>query len=307
MAENLSGHFQRKNRIALFIALCGFLLAGCSEKKEDQARAPTGQIIAHVGNDDITRQELENEFRWADIPAEKWEDGATVKRILDEVVVRKYLKQQALAAHLDQLPTVILDIQRSREQMLANDLVQRNALAKIASVRPRDIYKYVDSHPAKFTKRAFLTVDQINLSLGAYTQSVIDATKDLNSIEAVEQKLMEMGVVHTRSVGVLNSGDLPEDLFKALQAKKNPHDVFFVRAGSNGVFFEVKSEEASPVEGQAAVRLAQQLVRAEILKKEIGDAAIAAKAQVKFESKYATIMGTSEPKAETGKKVEPEK
>jgi hypothetical protein len=40
---------------------------------------------------------MENEFRWANIPADKWEDGATVKRILGELVVRKYLMQQALA------------------------------------------------------------------------------------------------------------------------------------------------------------------------------------------------------------------
>jgi EpsD family peptidyl-prolyl cis-trans isomerase len=305
MMDSLYKRFRKECRIALSAAFCSALLAGCGENKEGQVQAPTDQVIAHVGNEEITRQELENEFRWADVPADKWGDDATVKRVMDELVVRKYLKRLALAAHLDRVPTVVLDIQRSREQMLANDYVQRNALAKIATIRPGEVYRYIDSHPAKFSKREFLTVDQISLSLAAYTQSVVDATKDLKSMIEVDQKLIAMGIIHTSSVGVLNSGDLPEELFKALHAK-NGRDVFFVRAGLNGVFFEVKSEEASPLEGQAAVRLAQQLLRAEILKKEIEDAAIAANtAQVKYEGKYATIMGAREQKAEPGEKTEP--
>jgi hypothetical protein len=110
------------------------------------------------------------------------------------------------------------------------------SLAKIATIRPGEVYRYIDSHPAKFSKREFLTVDQISLSMAAYTQPVIDATKDLKSIIEVDQKLIAMGVIHTSSIGVLNSGDLPEELFKALHAK-NGSDVFFVRAGLSGVFF----------------------------------------------------------------------
>lgn len=84
--------------IALSVGLCGILLAGCDEQKEGRAHAPIEQVIAHVGNEDITSRELENEFRVAGIPVEARDDDATVKRVLNDLVVRKYLVQQALAA-----------------------------------------------------------------------------------------------------------------------------------------------------------------------------------------------------------------
>src|ERR1700690_1786570 len=83
---------------------CVLALAGCGRKGAD-AVAAAGQVIAHVGPDEVTIQELENEFRWNNAPADK-RDDSVVKRALSELVGRKYLMQQALAAKLDREPTV---------------------------------------------------------------------------------------------------------------------------------------------------------------------------------------------------------
>ena len=91
------------------------LLAGCGKKQE--AQAVVGQVIAHVGPDDITQQELDNELRLANVPADKRSDQV-VKGALTRIVERKYLVQQAVAAKLDREPTVHLDLLRGREQIL---------------------------------------------------------------------------------------------------------------------------------------------------------------------------------------------
>ena len=282
---------------ALFIGLCGVLLANCDEKKEHQTHVQTGQIIAHIGTEDISREELENEFRRAGIPDEMRNDDATVKRLLDELVVRKYLVKQALSAHLDHVPTVALDIQSSRDQTLANDFLQRAASKKISEIGDADIFRYIDGHPLKFAKHEFLTIEQINLPLSEYSQSVIDATKGLKSIEQADHELTALGVIHTRLVGVLNSGEIPEDLFNVLHGKK-VGNVFLVRLGPQAAFFEVKNEDLRPVEGQAAVQLARQLISAEAFKAEVRNYAVAAVAGAKFEGKYAKIMQRSTAAAE---------
>ena len=66
--------------------------------------------------------------------------------------------------------------------------------------------------------------------------------------------------------------------------------MFFVRAGPNGVFFKVKSEEARPLEGEAAANLARQFLRADALKAEAGMAAYSANLEAKYEGEYAKIM-----------------
>src|SRR6516162_470353 len=87
---------RRRWRIAAMACAlpAAMLLAGCGKKQE--AQAVVGQVIAHVGPDDVTQQELDNELRLAGVPADKRTD-AIVKTGLGRVIERKYLVQQALA------------------------------------------------------------------------------------------------------------------------------------------------------------------------------------------------------------------
>jgi hypothetical protein len=94
-------------------------------------------------------------------------------------------------------------------------------------------------------------------------------------------------------VGALNSADLPQDFYNAIEAKK-ADDVFFIRAGQNGVFFKVKGEETRPLEGEAAANVARQILRTDALKAETGIAAYSANLEAKYEGEYAKIMQPGE-------------
>jgi EpsD family peptidyl-prolyl cis-trans isomerase len=271
------------------ILLSGVALSACGKSEDNQAAAPKGQVVAHVGNEVITTQELENEFRLINIPAEKQKDPDTLKRVLGEIVTRKYLVRQALDAKLDREPGVLLDILRSRELVLANAAISRTVGGKVSAISKTDIDKYITSNPAKFANRQLIAVEQITFPIGANTQSVIDGTRDAKSLDEIDQKLTAMNIPHNRSVGSLNSAELPESLFNQMQMKK-PDDVFFLRSGSNGVFIVVKSEEARPLSGEAALNFARQALRADMLKSEIGMASVAANLAAKYDGEYAKVM-----------------
>ncbi|HSU99389.1 MAG TPA: hypothetical protein VLI91_04720, partial [Roseiarcus sp.] len=107
---------RRRWRIAAIACAlpAAMLLAGCGKKQAEPA--VVGQVIAHIGPDDVTQQELDNELRLANVPADKRSDPI-LKAALSRIVERKYLVQQAIAAKLDREPTVHLDLLRSREQI----------------------------------------------------------------------------------------------------------------------------------------------------------------------------------------------
>jgi len=273
-------------RLAAIVGCCGIMLAACGKKGGEQAAA-RGQVVAHVGDQVVTIQELENEFRWTNIPADKQKDPEFIKRVLSELVVRKYLLQQALAAKLDREPGVLLDLLRSREQVLESAFLTRTVASKAPG--KSDVDKYISNNPAKFANRKLLSVEQIGFPLGPTAQSVIDANKDAKSLDEIDQKLTAAGIPHSRQMGTLNSGDIPPDFYNSIEAKK-VDDVFFVRAGPNGVFFKVKGEEARPLEGEAAANLARQLMRADALKAEAGIATYSANLEAKYEGEYAKIM-----------------
>src|SRR5260370_16654887 len=108
------------SRAAAILGFCGMLMAGCGKKSGDQAIAPNGQVVVHVGNEVVTTQELENELRLSNIPPDKQKDPQVIKRVLGELVTRKYLFQQATDAKLDRDPTLLLDILNSLDHVFAN-------------------------------------------------------------------------------------------------------------------------------------------------------------------------------------------
>src|SRR6185312_2622353 len=85
--------FVQRFRTVVTLAICGLALGACGKKGGEQPVASKGQVVAHVGNQVVTTQELENEFRWDNIPANNRSDPDTVKKVLGELVLRKYLLQ----------------------------------------------------------------------------------------------------------------------------------------------------------------------------------------------------------------------
>ena len=276
----------RPTRLLVVAACCAAVLGGCS-KRSGEATAAGGQVVAHVGNQVVTNQELENELRLANIPTDKQKDPAIVRQVLGQLVVRKYFLQQALAAKLDREPGVLLDLLRAREQVLENAYLVRTVDAK--SPTKAEIDRYIADNPAKFANRKLFQVEQIVFPINPSTESLIEASRDAKTLDEVDQRLTSASVPHARQNGVLQSGELNRELVEKIEGRKND-DIFFVRSGQKGVFFKVVGEEARPVQGEAAVNLARQFMRSDAIKGELGIASYTASREATYEGDYQQIM-----------------
>ncbi|MBN9064094.1 MAG: hypothetical protein BGP06_12870 [Rhizobiales bacterium 65-9] len=244
-------------------------LAACNSRTAEAppAEQQAGQVIAKVGGEDVTIHELQNEYRHAGITPDKVNETVT-RAILAELVRRKGLAQRAKAAGLDREPTVLLDVLRSREQVLATALLQRDIQAKVSSIGKAEIDRYINANPDRFSKRVRFDVDQLSIAGGNLRQTFLDSVKDAASIDAIEEKATEQNVPYSRGAGSLFSGDLPPQLLERLRARKDS-DIFFIRAGNSGTFFKVRAEAPEPLEGDEAQRRAQVLMRNETAQTEL--------------------------------------
>lgn len=283
----LRGAFPPAGRGLAVAACCALVLAACGRRNDEQAAAK-GQVVAHIGDEVITTPELDNEFRWANIPPARQKDPEVVRKVLGDLVLRKYLVRQALNAKLDREPGVLLDLLRARDQVLASASLNRAAAAKPPG--KADVDSYIADNPQKFEKREILNVEQIVFPITAESQSVVDATRDAHSLEEIDEKLTVAAIPHLRHAGSLMSSDLSPEIVRRADAREID-DVFFVRAGSNGVYFKVTGTEARPLAGEAAAEFARQALKADSLKAEAGVAAFSANIEAKYEGEYATIMG----------------
>ena len=271
------------------------LLAGCGKRQAEPA--VVGQVIAHIGPDDVTQQELDNELRLANVPADKRSDPI-VKAALSRIVERKYLVQQAVAAKLDREPTVHLDLLRSREQILAGAFVQRELSSKMSAVSKNEIDSYVQSHPKQFDQRELFQVDQISFTAPKDVEALSTATKDFKSLDQVEAKLNEMNIKFSRGTATLDSATMPAEMLKVLDARK-ADDIYFIRSRGTASFFKVTSVDQKPLTTDQANEFAKRELRVDIGRKGAEAISKAALADAKFEGDYARIMTATAPAAAT--------
>jgi EpsD family peptidyl-prolyl cis-trans isomerase len=280
--------------VAIACALpVAMLLAGCGKKQAETATV--GQVIAHVGPDDVTQQELDNELRLANVPADKRGDPI-IKAALSRVVERKYLVQQAIAAKLDREPTVHLDLLRSREQILAGAFVQRDLSSKMSAVSKNEIDSYVQAHPKQFDQRELFQVDQISFATPKDVEALSAATKDFKSLDEVATKLNAMDVKFSRGSATLDSATMPAEMLKVLDARK-PDDIYFIRSKAGASFFKVTSVDPKPLTTDQANEFAKRQVRLDIGRQGAEAISKSALADAKFEGDYARIMTAAAPPA----------
>jgi EpsD family peptidyl-prolyl cis-trans isomerase len=241
----------------------------------------------------VTQQELDNELRLANIPADKRSDEV-VKGALSRIVERKYLVQQALAAKLDREPTVHLDLLRAHEQILAGAFVQRDLSGKMSAVSKNEMDSYIQGHPKQFDQRELFQIDQISFTAPKDVEALSAATKDFKSLDQVEAKLNEMNVKFSRGTATLDSATMPAEMLKVLDARK-ADDIFFVRSRGSASFFKVTSVDPKPMTSDQANEFAKREVRADIGRKGAESITKAALADSKFEGDYARIMTIAAP------------
>jgi EpsD family peptidyl-prolyl cis-trans isomerase len=266
-------------------------LAGCGKKQDTQAAV--GQVIAHVGPDDVTQQEVDNELRLAGVPADKRSDEV-VKAALSRIIERKYLVQQARAAKLDREPTVRLDLLRSEEQILAGGFVQRDLATKVSSISQNEVDSYIQAHPNQFAKRQLYQIEQISFPPQKDMDALAAATKDFKTLDQVQTKLNDLGIKFTRGTGTMDGATMPPEMQKALDARKGD-DIFFIRSRTSASFFKVASVDNKPLTGPEADQFAKNELRAELARKTAQDTYNAALATAKYEGDYGRIMTAAAP------------
>lgn len=265
------------------VALSAVLLSACHGS--GTGSAPSGQVIAKVGSNEITHRELNaemNGFTSNDPNATK----TAQSRALGAIVNRKLLAQSAREAGIEKSPEFQLAVQRANELMLAQAYEQQLA-AKAAKPSPQDVTQYIAAHPNTFAQRKIYTVDQILIPAGTSRQ-VLEAIKPLTSMDQIEALLLKNNVEYSRSPSTIDARNYPPGV--ADQIAKLPSDQPFVLPSQTSFSINrVTDVKTSPFNGPTAEDYAQQLIIRERAGKIIADklAELRKKSGVQYQNGFA--------------------
>ena len=200
-----------RSTVALSALAALLVLGGCAKK-------PGGQVVAVVGNEEITQQELRAEALTAP-PGTSQDFEAAAPGLLQRVIERNLLAEYARDQGLDRGPEYVAR-RRQLEQTLLASLGARKIAGSPKPPTDAQVRKFMTEASTWFAGRERLTLDQISFPTPA-DPTQIKALTALESLDAIEQKLRTQKVKLDRARSVLDTGTIDPFIGKQIAALPN--------------------------------------------------------------------------------------
>ena len=232
------------------------LLGGCHFPSFGQPKAPTGQVVATVGDREITLRDLHAEManvKVADPVARKAAEQAALRNM----VGRTLLAQSAIAQGVDKTPDYTVAKQRMTDSLLVQSL-QNKLVSQVPAPSTDDAERFVADHSDIFAQRKVFVIDQIRMARPR-DPAIIKALQPLKTLEQIEVFLTQNKIPHQRSVGNLDAVGQDPKLIDAI-LKLPAGEVFVVPNNDVLLVNQVKETKIAPFTGPQAIDYAQKLM-----------------------------------------------
>lgn len=232
---------------AMAVALAvGLVACGGKEKKP-------GQSVASVNGEEITVLQLNDELARANIPPGQ---QAPSKQILESLIDRQLLINEAVKAKLDRDPQVMQVIERAKAQILAQTYLQKHLPASVAPTKA-EIEEYYGAHPEFFGQRKVFEMRQLILATKDFTPALNAVVDNAKSLDEVAAWLDSNQVKFGRGQIGRSSTDLPSELVKKM-LQMNKGQLFIVREGERTILSSLSDIKDAPASLEAS---AQQIAQ----------------------------------------------
>ena len=228
-------------RTALLVLPLASILAAC------HPAAPKGQVIAVVNGREITNQDLTAEARASrtNLPG---------PALLQRVIARELLADDAHAHRLDAYPGFPADMARLRSDFLAQR--ELRAVAK-PPTPPTDaaIAQFIASQPYAFRDRTRLSVDDVKFQSADDLRSI----QGLQNVDQVVARLKSLNVQYERQTQQLDTATMPVDLAARLIAAP-VGELVIVRSPELSVALQVQDRQPISMSPEQQKAVARQLM-----------------------------------------------
>ena len=231
-------------RPAVVVAL--LVLAACGNDKP----VKSGQALVKVNTEEITIHQLNTELRFVGAQAANADKEKLQKQLVDSLVDRQLLVEEALRIKLDRDGEIMQLLERSKAQILAQAYLQRK-VAALPKPSQTEIADYFRAHPELFTQRKLFDLKQVLMSANDFTPEVKAAVDSAKSMEDVAAWLDAHKIKYGKERSNRTTADLPANLLGQLNeiSKGTP---FVVKDASTALIASLTFLKDVPVAEQAA-------------------------------------------------------
>lgn len=233
---------RRAGVLALSLVVLG--LSACSHSGGE---SKPGQALVRVNGDEVTVYQLNEELRQSNPGANP---DAQRKQLVDALVDRQLLVDEAEKQKLDRDPNVMQAIERARAQILAQAYIK----TKVVDLQKPDqgeIDTYYNAHPELFAQRKLFDMRQFIVAskdFGPELKGVMDNAKSLDDVAAW---LDVHKIDYAKSQAMHTSPELPAQILSKMQGSDKTA-LFLLRNDNKTILMSATAIKDIPVSADTA-------------------------------------------------------
>lgn len=260
-------------RYRVIWALPVLLFVGACDRKAE------GQTVAVVNKEEITTTELNAELKGANLPANV-AAGEARSRIVQGLVDRRLISQQAKADGLDKSPEFLNQQRRMTENLLINMMVSRR-LNTMPLPTAEEVVKFQTGRPEMFSKREVWTLQQLQYQTPK-DAAIIAKVAGAKTLDQLAQVLGASGVQVARNTSKIDSAIFPHDVYGRVVALPQG-EPFIIPGGDRSVASVIVAREAASMSADQGRTIALNTIRRGQAEKILADLVKAARSSAKIE------------------------
>lgn len=252
----------KRTKLVVAVTLLA-LLAACGNKKD--AAAGSGQVLASVDGQEITIHQLNTEMS-------KVAGTAAPRQMLDGLVARQVLVNEAKKQKLDSDPAVLAELERARDLVLAQSYV-RLKIGMPQRPTAQEIEDFYQQNPDAFAQRKQFEFAQLVISINNLTPELNELMGSNRSLDDIANWLDSRHIQYARLQVVKSSGDLPAEMLKSFKTMDKGR-LFIVKEGQNAILASMQDSKNIPMALAVARPQIEQILMTQ-KQTQMTDAAIA--------------------------------
>lgn len=274
--------------------LCGGLivlalaaLGGCGNKDKKP-----GQALVSVNGEEVTVLQLNEEMQRAGVQPAQQE--AARKQLLDALVDRQLLQNEAVKDKTDRDPKVVQAIERAKALIVAQAYLQKR-VGNLARPTKAEVEAYYKEHPDFFTRRKQFDIRELVIGSADMSDALKKAMDGAKSLDEVAAWLDSHQVKYNRTALSRASSDLPPELNARLLAMPKGQ-LFVIKEGERSMLVTIVDIKDAPVTLEVAAPQIEQFM----WNKKNKDAADAELARMRAAAKIEYLNPADKPAAKEG-------
>ena len=237
--------FQQGMLRATLCVIAAAALVACGNK---DAKPRAGQTLASVNGEEITALQLNEELQRANIQAAQ-QEGAS-KQLLEALIDRQLLQNEAARDKTDRDPKVIQAIERAKALIIAQAYMQKK-VGNIARPTPAEVGDYYAKHPEFFADRKQFDMRQLVIDTKDLSEQVKTVADNARSLDDVAAWFDANKLRYVRAQSTRTTSDLAPEMSKKLKTMAKGR-LFVVREGERSMLVSIVDIKDNPVSLEVA-------------------------------------------------------